>query len=424
MALIFDGTSDSTTPNWATAQLTVQFNAATLTRGAEPPSSQAASGGTGPSSYVNFDLVIERTADGYLARLINSPLGQASTTFVLPPSASKLAGGLTTGGDGDHLPQLLDPERFGRELYAALFANQMGTLLHSSLDLARQDGVGLRLRLRLNDVPELVALPWEFLYNTPEGHFYLLSEETPLVRFIELSQPVRPLPVRLPLRLLTVMSAPVSIVPSLHLEREWQLLQQGLKDLQQRHQIHLERTEATVPNLQRLLLESDCHILLFTGPSWYNETTGEVGLVLEDEKGAGYRIAAQQLSRLLSGHRSLRLIFLHTGESAHDGVGQPSIHLAEQLVQSGFPAVIVMQYPILDRAAIQLTAEFYKALVDGSPVDAALNTTRKAIFALEGSSEWAAPALFSRSHDNRLFAIQDTVMNSGPAWRGHPPQTR
>jgi hypothetical protein len=34
----------------------------------------------------------------------------------------------------------------------------------SSVDEARRDGLGVRLRLRLADA-ELTDLPWEFLYN-------------------------------------------------------------------------------------------------------------------------------------------------------------------------------------------------------------------------------------------------------------------
>ena len=39
-----------------------------------------------PNIYKNFDLVIDRAADGYQARVFEGPAGQAATTFQLPAS--------------------------------------------------------------------------------------------------------------------------------------------------------------------------------------------------------------------------------------------------------------------------------------------------------------------------------------------------
>ena len=45
---------------------------------------------TGVMEYRDFDLLIERAAQGYRAQVLNSPAGQATAEFVLPFSDVKL----------------------------------------------------------------------------------------------------------------------------------------------------------------------------------------------------------------------------------------------------------------------------------------------------------------------------------------------
>ena len=67
--------------------------------------------------------------------------------------------------------------------------------LRSSLDEASRQDAGLRIRLRLTDVPELADLAWEYLYNPTLNRFLALSVETPIVRYLDLPQRIRPLAV-------------------------------------------------------------------------------------------------------------------------------------------------------------------------------------------------------------------------------------
>ncbi|MCB0128611.1 MAG: SUMF1/EgtB/PvdO family nonheme iron enzyme, partial [Caldilineaceae bacterium] len=57
-----------------------------------------------------------------------------------------------------------------------------------------------------------------------------------------------------------------------------------------------------------------------------------------------------------------------------------------------------------DRSAITLAREFYRALADGYPVDAATSEARRAV-ALESDREWGTPVLFTRSSDNRILEL-------------------
>jgi len=104
---------------------------------------------------------------------------------------------------------------------------------------------------------------------------------------------------------------------------------------------------------------------------------------------------------------NLRLIFLNACAGAQSGRSDPFAGIAQQLVQQGLPAVLAMQFPIMDQAAIVLSQEFYRALAGGYPLEAAVSEARKAIYGLGGSPEWGTPVFFSRSDDNRILLVPD-----------------
>jgi tetratricopeptide (TPR) repeat protein len=67
--------------------------------------------------------------------------------------------------------------------------------------------------------------------------------------------------------------------------------------------------------------------------------------------------------------------------------------------------------------------EFYGALADGYPIDAALTEARKAIFAAGREVEWGTPVLYLRAPDGRIF---DVAPRAQPAAAGEslsPPET-
>ena len=52
-----------------------------------------------------------------------------------------------------------------------------------------------------------------------------------------------------------------------------------------------------------------------------------------------------------------------------------------------------------------LSQEFYAAIADGDPVDAALSEARMAVFASDNDVEWGTPVLYLRARDGRIFDI-------------------
>jgi len=135
--------------------------------------------------YLNFDLLIERTEERYVARVLNSPVGQASVRFNLPFSELELenfllrVGRTRRGVRWLESPEMQAAKAFGGRLFRAVFGSDVQGCLRSSLDEARRQGAGLRVRLRLAEVPEVADLPWEYLYNPALNRFLVLSVETP-----------------------------------------------------------------------------------------------------------------------------------------------------------------------------------------------------------------------------------------------------
>lgn len=360
--------------------------------------------------YFDFDILIERVNERYRARVIQSPAGQASAEFVLPFTDQDIeilmlrVGRARRGVRRIESPEMQAAKQFGGKLFDAVFAGDVRGALRSSADSANREGAGLRVRLRLADTPELVDLPWEFLYNASLNRFLALSNKTPLVRYIELPETPRPLKVMPPLRVLVMISSP-SDYEGLDVEREWQNLNNALSELIAGNLVTLERLDSpTLGALRRKLRQGQYHVLQFIGHGGFDAQAQDGVLMLEDEQGRGRRASGQYLGTVLTDHDSLRLVVLNACEGARTARSDPFAGVAQSLVQQGIPAVIAMQFEVTDEAAIIFAHEFYSALADGYPVDAALGDARGAIFAQVNDLEWGTPVLYLRAPDGMIFA--------------------
>ena len=207
-------------------------------------------------TYLDFDLQIEASAEGYRTRLLNSPAGQSAATFAIPFSPLELENfrlkfrPAARGVRRYDSPEVRAAKEFGNRLFEAVFGGDVGGRLYSSLSMARSQNAGLRIRLRLTAAPELAGLPWELLYNQGLNSFFSHSVDTPLVRFLDLPSPAGGLLVEPPLRILVMISSPADH-PPLDVEREWAKLQESLAELQEQGAVGLERLPE--PTLEALL---------------------------------------------------------------------------------------------------------------------------------------------------------------------------
>jgi len=362
--------------------------------------------------FLDFDLMFQRTAEGYRASVLGSPAGQASGEFAPPFSDLELENFLLRFGRKRQpmrrlgTSQIEVVQAFGKRLFEAAFNGEVRSCLRSSIDEAHRNEAGLRIRLRLAEAPELNDLPWEFLLHPAFNRFLALSAETPLVRYLDLPESIRPLAVKPPLKVLAVISSPTDC-PQLDVESEWRKVQESLAELQSRGLLVLNRLEsATLPHLQRWLRRENCHILHFIGHGGFDPRSDDGLLLFSDEKGRGREVTGQALGTLLHDHRPLRLAVLNACEGARTSRSDPFAGVAQNLVRQGIPAVIAMQFEFSDSAAISFAYELYAAVVDGYPIDAALAEARKALFFAGHELEWGTPVLYMRSPDGRLFDIK------------------
>lgn len=380
-------------------------------------------------TYLDFDLKIERAANGYRAQVTDSPAGNASADFVLPFTDLEIENFLLKlGGTRRTMRRIDSPDveaakQFGGKLFNAVFNGDVRACFASSQTEADTQGAGLRIRLLLGAVPELADLPWEYLYNPSLNRFLVLSVHTPLIRFLEIPERIRPLAVTPPLRVLVMISSPTDY-DTLDVEREWSSLKNALADLEQRGLIALERmTDATLAALQKRLQNNTYHILHFVGHGGFDERTQDGVLILEDNAERGRRVSAQNLGTLLHDHGSLRLVLLNACEGARTSRTDPFAGVAPSLVQQGVPAVIAMQFEISDEAANVFAAGFYQALATGFPVDAALSEVRKTLFANNIATEWGTPVLYMRAPDGKIFNIDASALTAPPPVVPPPKET-
>ena len=160
--------------------------------------------------YLNFDLLVERSGAGYLAKVLESPDGESSEYFEVPFSQREVEDffiqiGHTRSTESSEARRI---HGFGQQLFEATFSGTVRDCLRASLNETAKQGAGLRVRLRLADLPELGNLPWEFMYDPSQSRFLALSVETPLVRYLETAQQIQPLTVQPPLRILTMICSP------------------------------------------------------------------------------------------------------------------------------------------------------------------------------------------------------------------------
>ena len=306
-------------------------------------------------------------------------------------------------------------QEFGRQLFEFAFPPELRA--HLAADRQQAAGQGMPLRVRLRVAPaELAALPWEFLYDPGRDEYLCLS--TPLVRYLDVLEPRRPLAVVPPLRILTMIARPDELDP-LDVEHERRRLTDALGPLQSEGRVQLGWVGGqTSWDLQDALDSGVWHGFHFIGHGGFDPHSGEGVLALAADDGGVDRVGAGDLALLLAEHRSMRLVVLNSCDTARASAGDRFSSTASVLIRRGIPAVVAMQYEISDPAAIVFARGFYTALARQHPVDQAVTRARRAIkLARRNTLEWATPVLYLRSATGALFDLTDipTTPTSPPA---------
>src|SRR5262245_61881049 len=120
-------------------------------------------------TYLDFDVRFERAGSGYVARVEGAPAGTAVSDFTMPATdgeprdlSAVTRAAREIMGPGPPTPgaEREKARAFGAHLYEGIFHGALDDCLRRSLNSARLQEHGLRIRLHLGATPELTAIPW------------------------------------------------------------------------------------------------------------------------------------------------------------------------------------------------------------------------------------------------------------------------
>lgn len=375
--------------------------------------------------YLNLDLKFAR-GNGLYSVTVAGPGRDPDTVDFVPPLSGlelaefrrRLPGAsvdpLATG-PGGWANDLVASKDVGARLFKAAFHDRSKEQLVLALDAAKRADSGLRLRLHLGAAPELARLPWEYLYDDAPDRmeFLALFQNTPVVRYLELGgQSWRSMPPTTTLRVLVLIPKPSDLaalgLADLAVDTEWDNIRAALSDLDLEGRVILEPLATATPAaIRQRLRQDEFHVLHYVGHGFTRSEAPDGEILLVNEAGKGARISGDELSTLLGNFDSLRLVVLNSCLGAHADITDAFAGSAQQLVKVGMPAVLAMQAAISDPAAIACTSEFYRALADGLPVDAAVSNARQAIRQSREAHEleWGTPALYLRAEDGQIWNV-------------------
>ncbi len=318
---------------------------------------------------------------------------------------------------------------FGTRLFKTLFPAPIEKFFREALQRVGADG-GLRILFNQPVPKELAGLTWELLYDPGGLGFLARSSRAPLVRhYTDLPLP-HELPQDGPLRVLVVTASPAGKAPvSTQSEIEeiaarlaksnytWvnlfnlaaSQLKQGFSFTRLRQRLATRRlvemnvlVGATRASLQNRLLEAGSsaqpiHIIHFVGHAEQNEDGSY--LLLEDGP-----ILADDFAEIVA-EPSVNLVVLNACETAASGLLDSA---AEACLRRSVPAVIGMQVPILDRAALKFAQEFYLAWVGGEPIESALAYSRRLMSqeAPGAAADWSIPILYMGPEEGLQLQIR------------------
>jgi len=355
--------------------------------------------------YNDFDLTVDKNENQQYRISARSSFGHVIEIVSLPDW-------LTTDTYQLKLKSLDIGEEqiceYGILLFDFLFNGRIRSIYEVSLIAAEREEAGLRIRFSTDD-PFITSLPWEYLYDKNRNQFLSLSLRTLFIRYLDLTRLAKPVVLKPPIRVLGMVVNPIDLSTPLDTATEKHQFEIATEQLRLNGLLEITWLEGqTADDLQQAMRSGSWHIFHFIGIGGFDELNDMGYICLADDKGYAVKFTASQLSRLLTDHRSLRLAVLNSSNTAR--VGQTKIYssCAASLVHAGLAAAIGLQYVITDTAATKLTRNFYKALTDGFPVDAALNEARKAISNADKIT-WGAPVLYMRTPDGILFDLMERL---------------
>jgi tetratricopeptide (TPR) repeat protein len=251
----------------------------------------------------------------------------------------------------------------------------------------------------------LWRVPWEYLHDGND--FLALSGKAFLTRKpiglgeIEATESPQPL------RLLVVVPNPNG-VPELNSEKEIGVIQEVVDPARRNGWLEVDYLEtATLSNIRSKIKHFQPHILHYTGHGGKLPISNETYLACEDDDSELKPLFGDDIRRITAGSTSLQLVVLSGCMTAQTHYHDALKGIGTNLLLGNLPAVVAMQYSILDESGIEFARKFYAELSLGSSVLEAVNEVRFRLYDLRGGdrADWGLPALYMRTSELRLINI-------------------
>jgi hypothetical protein len=223
------------------------------------------------------------------------------------------------------------------------------------------------------------------------------------------------------LRMVIVAAQPAEL-PSLKLDVEVGNIHQAIRDFDVEgvRISAIPCIDATPSDLvQTLAGAGSAYILHFAGhgavevrPDWLNpgaeKQEGSILLLADKASRAEARLPADDFARLLQ-RAGVRLAVIGACHSGWRDSRYPWDSIASALTARLIPAVVAMQYEVIDQSAVDFSRMFYYALASGLSLDEAVALGRQAMLRANSAGdpiadvEWGVPVLYTRLASGSIF---------------------
>ena len=356
--------------------------------------------------YNDYTITIAaRQGPGYPVSAVAEGMGRASD--VLPDPPDELTAQIARI---EELPPGLEHGELLTAIGAGLLrwlTSHIEMHLRLAWDRAEQQKRGLRLRFSI-DAPEINAWPWELLHDPERDFTFSTSITTPVVRYLDQSNHFggfADVKTDLPLEMLVVLPQ----APDLNLVKERAVIEQAVALLDPPLLMHVLDGTVTRARFADVLISGHYEIVHGSGHGGFVDGQGYIALHQPDD--SLDFVDGQILARFVANCKMLKLVVLNVCSSGKVDEARAFQGLAPQLVRAGVPAVVAMQYPLTDDAAMAFAEEFYRRLCMGENagrVDVAVTHARNLLAILYPDNRcFAAPVVYTRAPDGVIFALQD-----------------
>ena len=329
-----------------------------------------------------------------------------------------------------------DLEVLGEHLFEMLFNGELRELL---LDRLEKAGTRHPLRLRLEfaeEARELARYPWEYLFlRERSGRAFFLSTYTRLVlsRRLVTSAPSVPLTgADHSLRILMAVAEPddkdLGPVLAQPVIDAVNTVAADLTTCSDATPASGCRTEVMLIELTTLagligkIEDFKPQVVHLLGHGRFDRASGS-GAVALLKSALTRQVDWVSDNSLMDRFNNLdvkpRLVFLHMCEAGEVAFERNFAGVAPKLITAGVQAVVAMQHPISNRAAISFAREFYKRLGNGLPIDHAVQFGRdKVSIDFQAEREFGTPVLYMQSSDGVILPPAPAAPAALPAGDG------